>query len=306
MAAPNDKLHIGIDGGGSGSRFVFLHGNKTFSAAGPILQARLKPAEETAGLIAQLIGHVCECKGYPMPSQIQAGIAGTADPEISLALERMLHKIFGSASITVMSDIAATFVSNYQNETDGCAVLICGTGSVLVYGYDGILKVAGGYGPALNEYGSGRQLGRDFMSCLMSCMDRGTVNSDVKTMLEKDGLYLNTRLDALKLLYSSDFNPASLAPTCLELARSGHSSCRKIAEHHVESLMSLFEAAFQVKRNFRTVALHGGLFNSPWFLERVSLELSAAYPKIIIKRSYQDTAGFLAKNKGFRIPAVCL
>lgn len=302
----NQELFVGIDGGGSGSRFVFSYENEIFATMGPILQARLKPVDETAALIAQIIGHVCDKKSYPLPARITAGIAGAADPALNKEMTQSLKTIFRPSKVTIMSDIASTFVSNYQQETDGCAVLICGTGSVLVYGTEGILKVAGGFGPALNEYGSGRQLGRDFMTCLMSCMDKGTVNPEVKAILERDGLYLNTRLDALKLLYSSDFNPSSLAPTCLNLASTGHTSCRKIVEHHVESLMSLFEAAFRVKQNLQKVALHGGLFNNAWFLERVTLELSATYPDISIKRSYQDTARFLAKNDGFEVPFVCL
>ncbi|MCH8486121.1 MAG: hypothetical protein LAT75_04600 [Candidatus Cyclonatronum sp.] len=301
------ELSIGIDGGGSGSRFVFYYNDQPYSAVGPILQARIKPADETAGLIAQIIGHICEKKNYPMPSRITAGIAGAAQAEIRQALTQSLKGIFRAAKITVMSDIAATFVTNFpDSKIEGRAVLICGTGSVLVYGHDGILKVAGGFGPALNEYGSGRQLGKDFMSCLMSCMDKGTRDPEVKAILEKDGLYLNTRLDALKLLYSSDFNPSTLAPTCLQLASTGHSSCRKIAEHHIESLLSLFAAAFSVKRSLKQVALHGGLFNSSWFMERVIQELTAAYTDIQIKRSYQDTAGFLAKKEISNIPVVCL
>ncbi|AXJ01262.1 BadF-type ATPase [Cyclonatronum proteinivorum] len=302
----NEGLSVGIDGGGSGSRFVFWYKNKAYDTIGPILQARLKPIDETAALIAQIIAHFSDRHQLPQPARITAGIAGAAAPDVSEALQTALQNIFALEGVRVMSDIAACFASNFRDETDGCAVVICGTGSVLVYCREGVLKVAGGFGPALNEYGSGRQLGRDFMTCLMSCMEKEQVSPEVKLILEKEGLFLNTRIDALKLLYSSNFNPASLAPVCLQLASTGHTSCRKIAEYHIESLMSLFEAAFKAKNTFRQVALHGGLFKNEWFQERLKLEVSMQYPSITIKNSYQDTARFLAMEKGFKVPVVCL
>lgn len=306
MIPTQKQLSVGIDGGGSGSRYVFCYEQETIAVSAHALQARLKTAGETADQIATMIKAVCEEHSYPKPAKITAGIAGAADPGLSRKLTRILQKHFEAAEITLMPDIAASFISTYQHIEAGCALLICGTGSALVYAANGELKVAGGFGPALNEYGSGRQLGRDFMTFLMHGLDKGELSSEVSTMLEKEGLNIRTRTDALRLLYSTGFNMASLAPSCLVLASEGHPDCLKITEQHLSAVIGLFETAFPENQRLIKVALHGGLFNNPWFLARMSSKLAATYPGISIIRSNPDTAGYLAKNDSFDVPHVCL
>ncbi|MFW6347645.1 MAG: hypothetical protein ACOC2C_03415 [Cyclonatronaceae bacterium] len=288
--APEGALHLGIDGGGSGSRFVLYapRHRQHYTFAGPPLQGREQSAAALAMAIKERIEQVLPRSHRAALRHIKAGIAGSSSGRDAITLE--LRSYFPDACIVVLTDAEACFAAHYPTpETrKQAALLMCGTGSVLVYEQAGQLCYRGGYGPAAFEACAGRQLGRDFLSALCLMHDTGEIPEAYNAF----GCAPKRRAELLRLLYETSGSPASFAPACLALAEKGDPACLRITETHLSAALQLFAGcAFRAR-----IGLYGGIMNASFLRKQLANRLQKSFTDSYIFFAQTDVSRFLSEQ----------
>jgi len=299
------KLHIGIDGGGSGSRFAFrVSGSPLITSPGPELQGSLLSPESIAERIILTITRVMGEHRLEGPFQLHAGIAGCGNRARAAAVKAAIEGHFKGSAAGITSDVAATFAACFGLNINGNALLICGTGSVLVYGKQDRLHMLGGYGPEVYESGSGRQIGRDTITLLTQSMVSDTPDETLIEALSEVGFEVRSRKALLDHLYNSGtFNAASLAPACLVLAGQGHRGCREIMNKHFSHLTDFVHTARRANTLTGSLAYHGGLFKNGWFLDRFKQQVGLEYTGIRLLKAPEGIEVLLSSPKFTPLPA---
>ncbi|MCH8556424.1 MAG: hypothetical protein LAT84_01320 [Balneolia bacterium] len=288
------KIRVGIDGGGTGSRFcILLPDGQVIPADGPPLQGSLMEPGIVAERIITTISNELEAKASGI-SSLTAGIAGFASTYRAEALENALASQLPNTALSIHSDVATTFAATFGKQLSNCFLLICGTGSVVVKGdtlRDGIM-LYGGTGPGTIEPGSGRQIGLDFINHL-----RQLPADDERAIIR-----LNAEYDELSIEEWHE-RPAKLAPLCLKLASEGDSVAETIIQHHITKTLNLLNTALSGSSLSAKLALHGGLFNHDFFRNEMVNRLEKHHPEIHILNTPNNLAERIARP-GFKAPHV--
>jgi N-acetylglucosamine kinase-like BadF-type ATPase len=291
MTAEEIVVYIGIDGGGSGSRFSFrFNEGEPRNHKGPSLQCREASSARIAEEIASFIRRKVYVMGFSRPV-IRAGIAGCGDRNLAEEVQKELESHFPAARTEVMSDVEATFSACFGQNPEGKALLICGTGSVLAAAdHTWKLHLFGGFGPLFAEPGSGRQIGRDFITLISGNLDAGREDSHIREHLQEAGITFRNRNEFLQLVYHDYFHTAKLAPVCIALAAEGHEAASEIINTHISGLAEMVHTAMLRIPLIDTLALHGGLFRQQWFSGRFTESAAGRFPKLKIILAPAHTA----------------
>jgi N-acetylglucosamine kinase-like BadF-type ATPase len=166
--------YLGIDGGGTKTRFVLADETtilaRVISGGSNIIRLGETQARE---VLRSAIQQVCTAARIS-PEQIRAtciGAAGAARPEIAGKIRR----IFADLALTNIEVVGDTVIALEAAFGGGPGVIaIAGTGSI-VYGRDaaGRTARAGGWGFAISDEGSGHWIGRSAVSAILNAYDRG-------------------------------------------------------------------------------------------------------------------------------------
>lgn len=297
------KLQLGIDGGGSGSRFVLSapesENNAVHRFEGPPLQLQSLGAEVTAERIIETINAVLEPDDIKALSSVSAGIAG-GNGQAGRELINSLQQHFKETRIQVCSDAAASFAAQHHppENYEGAALLLCGTGSVIMHYERRQLILRGGYGPASTEYCSGRQLGRDFLSYVSRLYDAGSFRDQSFSWLSafsEAGCAPRSRAAMMDLFYNSGKAPAAFAPLCLQLAEAGEPGCKAIITSHSGLVQQLCVGMQTGSSPLRRMALYGGLFKNDYFRKHLQNVMQELFPDAYIFHAKRDVALYLSE-----------
>lgn len=287
-------LQLGVDGGGSGSRFVLYApaSGQHYSFTGPALQARQLTPAELAGRITERLAPVLPPAQWSQICSISTGLAGGSSGRDAITLH--LREAFPQAKVLVMSDAEACFWAHFPTaeQGTGAALLMCGTGSVLVYERGQALHYLGGYGPAAFEACGGRQIGRDFLSKLAELYDA----KQIPKVFERYGCAPTRRSELLQLLYETPNSPACFAPVCVELAAAGNPICHEIVTAHLAAATRLAESLPHKSGEIVRIGLYGGIMKASYLRKQLADRLQKYFNVFYIFYAQADVARFLSER----------
>lgn len=174
MGEPSGRrVFVGIDGGATKTRAVVI------SEGGAVLgrsevrssSAYHREAEEAAGIVVNAAREALGHAGAAGPiTALGAGLAGADDPTVHQRLSRALGDAGLAHTVLVDHDAAAALAGGTALQPG--VVIIAGTGSI-AFGIDraGRRARAGGWGPLLDDEGSGYAIGRAALRAAMRAYD---------------------------------------------------------------------------------------------------------------------------------------
>ena len=227
-------MGLGIDAGGSSSRWLFLTGDGTVLAQGQTGPLTGHIFGEDDAQLARFIGVLEAAKAVRPPDALVAGIAGLHPGTVAVKLlARAVRDVLGlTPERTVLAnDMHVAFASAFG---PGEGVLVyAGTGSVAYHEtLMGEVVRAGGYGYLVDDAGAGYWLGQQGLKALFRQVDAAGKPS--KTPLA-ERLYarLGSRnwSQIMPVVYSGGREfVASLAPAVAEAEHMGDETAKRILE----------------------------------------------------------------------------
>ncbi len=293
------KRILGIDAGGTSSELCYFTNNEVIRLKnGPACVFQKHEGEQNLEHLCSHIRTELGRNSLDDPDRIRASVAGCASDIHAARAKAELSRNFPEARIEVFSDVAAAFMAGHGNRSDGAMVLICGTGSVLAYAFGGKLHVLGGYGPAVDEYGSARLITRQALTLAAGLIDRNQSDDLLLSRTRSAGLNCSSRNSFLDSLYKQEepFHKL-IAPIVLDLAASGHVGCLEIVSHHTKELAAVVGYAAGNMQPDAVLALHGGLFRHPFFKETLTAKVAKQNPDVYILTELPDVAHALCTQQ---------
>ena len=233
-----------VDGGASKTRAVVLTATGEILATATVQSASAyhREPEEAAGVVAVAIRTALDQAGRKGPvTALGAGLAGADTPFIH---ERLVATLSGSGlarSVHVDHDAAAALAGGLALEPG--VVVIAGTGS-MAFGTDapGRRARAGGWGPLLDDEGSGYAIGRASLRAAMRHFDgRGPSTSLAEAVCRRFGLDSLAALKTAVRGISID-QVAAVALVALEAARAGDPVATEILQRAATGLAAMVAA----------------------------------------------------------------
>jgi len=252
----NQRHMIAIDGGGTKTEFVLFAEDGTvlekltLGGTNPNITTPEAAAERLAAGIAELLTQdrkVC---------RIYAGIAGALSGDNGAVLQKKLQALYPDVPVTVSSDIMN--VIGMAEHTDRCMAAIIGTGSV-VFGWDGeTLKRAGGWGYRFDGAGSGYDIGRDVISCLLAVQD-GLLPRCKTAELAEEKLGGSVFEHITELYSAGQDYIASYAPIAFAAADAGDPVAAEILSRSADRVAELITHIHKQEIYGDRVVLSGGI-----------------------------------------------
>ncbi len=260
-----ELLLAGIDGGASKTRAVVLttRGEVLATATVQSASAYHREPEEAADVAAAAVREALERSGRTGPvAAMGAGLAGADDPVIHDRLVAALGRSGLAMRVHVDHDGAAALAGGLA--LDPGIVIIAGTGSV-AFGVDaqGRRARAGGWGPLLDDEGSGYAIGRAALRAAMRAHDgRGPATALADAIARRFAI---ESLGALKRTVRgiSIDQVAAVAPVALEAARAGDTEAVRIVNRAAEGLAAMIAAVVRAlgwERTAFALIATGGVF----------------------------------------------
>lgn len=249
-------LIAGVDGGASKTRAVLITSDGAVVGAATVASASAyhrEPEEAAAVVIAAVRQALARARRRGPVTALGAGLAGADDPRIH---ERLIEALGGSGlarSVHVDHDAAAALAGGLALKPG--VVVVAGTGSV-AFGIDaaGRRARAGGWGPLLDDEGSGYAIGRAALRAAMRHYDgRGPSTALTEAVRGHFGL---DSLAALKAAVrgSTIDQVAAVAPLTLDAARAGDRVAADILHRAAGGLAAMVAAVA------RALEWHGARF----------------------------------------------
>ena len=235
---------IGVDGGGSGSRAVVVDaaGRELGRAeGGSALIDPLRPLE-AARVVAELAGAAAKAAGAELPVRgLWAGLAGAGPPGPRGAVRGFLAEEGVATGVAVGGDVEAARADAFG---DGPGILlVAGTGSVAIArDPNGGKAMAGGWGAALDDEGSGYRIGLDGLRAVMRSADgRAPATSLTGALLRETGVAEPRDL----VEWVAGASKRDVAALCVAVGRAcqeGDAAAAQIVEKALAGIRSLVEA----------------------------------------------------------------
>ena len=303
------RLFLGIDGGGTKTEFVLADSNG--AVLSQLILGSSNPNDIGMNATKKLLqsGIYKVCGDHPLSSiSLFAGLAGGGTAGNSEKLREFLSG-FGFAKAACGSDARNAVAAGLGN-SDGIAVIM-GTGSIVYAQQDGKQYRLGGYGYLLGDAGSGFALGRDVIAAALRHEDGSGPQTKLcelvktqcngKTVLEKLGEFY----EGGKVLI------ASYAPLLFQACAKGDHVANTILRSQLQEIADLIASASkQIKNEPVSVVLCGGLasanrqFILP-VLQDILKNRPRAYTVSICDRSVADGALYLAGMPASKGEASC-
>ena len=239
--ANRDVVLIGVDGGASKTRAVVLTADGVVLATSVVRSASAyhREPEEAAGVVLDATREALAHAGVVPPvAALGAGLAGADDASIHDRLEKALTAAHVARRVTIDHDAAAALAGGAALAPG--AVIISGTGSV-AFGVDasGRRVRAGGWGPLLDDEGSGYAVGRAVLRAAMRDHDgRGEATLLADAVRRRFGL---DTLRALKIAVRGIGidDIAAVAPLAVAAVREGDAVAAGILRRAGEGLAAM-------------------------------------------------------------------
>ncbi len=256
-----DVLVVGVDGGASKTRAAIISPEGAVLATATVRSASAyhREPEEAGAIVTSAVQEALALAKRSGPvTALGAGLAGADDRAIHERLTRALAGSGLAQTIFVDHDAAAALAGGTALAPG--VVIVSGTGSI-AFGVDanGRRARAGGWGPLLDDEGSGYAVGRAVLRAAMRAFDgRGEATRLVEAVQVRFGL---ATLAALKIAVRgiSIDEIASIAPLAVSAAAGGDPEAAHILARAGERLAAMVAA----------VARALGWQNTPFPLIRV-------------------------------------
>jgi len=240
MGEPGAVL-VGVDGGASKTRAVVVTGDGRVLATSVVRSASAyhREPEEAAGVVLDAVRDALAQAGVSPPvAALGAGLAGADDATIHDRLDRALTAARVASTVIIDHDAAAALAGGASLAPG--VVIVSGTGSV-AFGVDagGRRARAGGWGPLLDDEGSGYAVGRAALRAAMRDHDRrGEATALSEAVRRRFGL---DTLRALKVAVRGIGidEIAAVAPLAVAAARDGDAVATGILQRAGEGLASM-------------------------------------------------------------------
>ncbi|MGH2371920.1 MAG: N-acetylglucosamine kinase [bacterium] len=261
------RVFVGIDGGATKTRAVVI------SEGGAVLgrsevrssSAYHREAEEAAGIVVNAAREALGRAGAAGPiTALGAGLAGADDPAVHQRLTRALGDA-GLAEVVFVDHDAAAALAGGTALQPGI-VIIAGTGSV-AFGIDedGRRARAGGWGPLLDDEGSGYAIGRAALRAAMRAYDGRGEETALSGMLAQRfalGSLASLKM-TVKTLNIDEI--ASLAPLVVGAARDRDTIALAILTRAADGLAAMIAAVARAlgwERARCPLVTAGGMFKA--------------------------------------------
>ncbi len=232
------KYFLGLDIGGTKTACALADEHKILgrAKAGSAKVLRVGKAEAAVHL-AEVLDAVSAESGVALVDVTASciGTAGATVPDVTDWLrEQMASRVGGT--LTLVGDEVIALDAAFPGEQG--ILVVAGTGSIVI-GRDGSgwTTIAGGWGPALGDEGSGCVLAQQALRSMFSAIDAGEEPLLLRRVL--DHLGLQTRDDLVGVANALDFSFASLMPVVVKAARDGDSVAQKTLQRGGEDLAAL-------------------------------------------------------------------
>jgi len=290
---------LGVDGGGTKTDFLLADDERELGRVrtGSIKLLRLEAAKAEANL-RQALTELEALTGVAMRSVARCciGAGGDAAPSVSAWVRETFGRLVGG-ELLLVGDVEVALDGVFHGERGVLA--LAGTGSqVAGRGKDGALRLAGGYGPALADEGSGHFLGSEGLRKAFRAIDEQRSTSLMEAFLQHWGLR-----SVPELIEFANQNPApdfsQLAPLVAKCSEGGDQVAAEVIRKGGEELAGV--TALLIEQIRRAEAVDGEPFVAPpvafagSVLGKVSLArqsliaaLRARYPEIGILETATD------------------
>lgn len=282
-----DRVGLGLDGGGSSSRWLLLSGSKVLAEGrtGP-LTGHLYSGPEQRGQLGRLQRVLEKVGNVHAPGAVVAGVAGlhpgtpAYDSFAKVITDTLKLK---PQRVLLGDDMRIAYASAFE---PGAGVLVyAGTGSFAYHETaSGAVVRAGGYGYLIDDAGSGYWIGHEGLKGLFRQIDAAGRPSDTPLV---EALY--SRLgscnwpEIMPLVYGGGRSfVASLAPAVAEAEQAGDRVARAILERAGTELARLARDVLARLERPLPVAFAGGVTRlSP--VVRASLEHHLGAPVRLVE-----------------------
>lgn len=267
MAEQPERVFLGVDGGASRTRAVVI------SERGAVLgrselrssSAYHREPEEAATVVVNAAREALERASASGPaSALGAGLAGADDPTVQQRLTQAVDAAGLAQTVLVDHDAAAALAGGTALQPG--IVIIAGTGSI-AFGVDetGRRARAGGWGPLLDDEGSGYAVGRAALRAAMRAYDgRGEATALADAVARRFGLGSLASLKmAVRTLDVDEI--ASLAPLAVGAARDGDAAALAIltrAGHGLAAMVTAVARTLGWERAGFPLVTAGGMFKA--------------------------------------------
>lgn len=260
-------LIAGVDGGASKTRAALITSDGDVVGTATVASASAyhrEPEEAAAVVIAAIRQALARARRRGPVTALGAGLAGADDPRIHDRLIEALAAPGLARSIHVDHDAAAALAGGLALEPG--VVVVAGTGSV-AFGIDatGRRARAGGWGPLLDDEGSGYAIGRAALRAAMRHFDgRGPSTALTEAVRTHFGLDSPAALKRAVRGITID-QVAAVAPIVLDAARAGDRVAADILRTAAEGLAAMVAAVARALdwrgARFPLIAV-GGVFDA--------------------------------------------
>ena len=282
------KYIIGIDGGGTKTDCAAadVEGHILFETNGDPSNFLIEGTEKVSKAIFDLIN---KCKeklkfGYSDIEIILIGTAGAGRRNDAERLERSFTETTKKKGIDFKNFIVE---SDARIALEGAlsgmpgAVLICGTGSIMVgKAPNGNIYRVGGFGRFIGDEGGGYSIGRKGLNAVSKHLDgRGEFTLISEYLEDKFGINSSEKL--ITEVYKNNFDIASVAPAVIWAAENKDETALRIINEEINELLKYFPAIKKrLNLNELKLSFLGGLINKENF-----------YSKKLKEKIISDVAG---------------
>lgn len=278
-------LYLGVDGGGTKTTVAVSdeNGNIIYKSIGKTINFYSVGMEKAAENLSAIMKDIYGKLGEIVFENAFIGCSAL-DSRADYELTKKLCACVNSKNITMDSDAYVALFSG--DDYVSRAVLICGTGSMVI-GFDGEKTIVkGGWGHIIGDGGSAYSIAINALYEAVNCFDEKKFDS---VLLKKAQSFFCTD-DLRKIIdkvYSPDFTKDELArfASCVaELCDAGDESALLILRNESQKLFRTTKSLINDMKKCEIVYMYGGVFqNNKIFTELFTDRFSTEYPNIKIE-----------------------
>lgn len=285
--ASGDCLAIGADAGGSKLSVQVGTPGRIQQREWPSINIRTASIEEVARVLAERIRSSIPADASGKNAVCCIGAAGAGTEEVASSLRRQLSARLDmdESRILVTSDAMIAIRAAFD-EAPGI-IVIAGTGSgCYARSPDGMLVRAGGWGPGLEDPGSGNELGRSAVKELLSDLEGTTLSSFTRSVADHLGLGRPSIPAVLDAFYHPGFSPATLAPVILDRLEEGDPVAEGLVKRQCRTLAAQCRRLGDSQPDAAgRIALAGGLTNRDSYVTVLTRSIQEAIPGASVEKA---------------------
>ncbi len=256
-AEQEEKLLIGVDGGGTKTEFVLFDMNGcirqrlVLAGTNPNVCGMEKSCEILrSGIDTFLATH--------RVAGIYCGMAGFLSGNNGEAVLSFLHRTYPDIEIQCNGDILNVAASAHRDENSITA--ICGTGSIVCAVHDRAIHRVGGWGYLFDQKGSGYDIGRDAFAAALAQRDGFGKRTLITDIIEKK--LGSTVWESINFIYSRGTSYiASFAGVVFEAYAAGDAVAEEILESNFGELADKIAFAASLHHDTHTLVIAGGVLH---------------------------------------------